>query len=55
MWQTNPAEISPVSSRERAAEVHCRGLAEGIITVAGAIMTDKTGWSSPIGATRQME
>jgi hypothetical protein len=55
MWQTYPAERSSVSSRERAVEVHCRGLAEGIITVAGAIMTNKTGWSSPIGATCQTE
>jgi hypothetical protein len=39
----------------RAAEVHCGGLAEGIITVAGAVMMDKTGWSSPIGAACQAE
>jgi hypothetical protein len=34
----------------RAAEVHYGGLVEDIITVAGAVMVDKTGWSSPIGA-----
>jgi hypothetical protein len=39
----------------RAAEVHCGRLAEGIITTAGAVMTDKTGWSSPIGVVRQAE
>jgi hypothetical protein len=26
----------------RAAEVHCGGLAEGIITAAGVVMTDRT-------------
>jgi hypothetical protein len=31
------------------AEVHCGKLAAGIITAAGVVMTDKTGWSSPIG------
>jgi hypothetical protein len=36
----------------RAAKFHCGGLAEGIISTADAIMMDKTGWSSPIGATR---
>jgi hypothetical protein len=39
----------------RAAEVHYGGLAGGIITMADAVMTDKTGWSSPIGAARQAE
>jgi hypothetical protein len=36
-------------------EVHCGGLAEGIITAAGMVMINKTGWSSPIGASRQTE
>jgi hypothetical protein len=36
----------------RAAEVHYDGLTEGIITTTGAVMTDKIGWSSPIGAAR---
>jgi hypothetical protein len=31
-------------------EVLCHGLAEGIITTTGVLMTDKTGWSSPIGS-----
>jgi hypothetical protein len=29
--------------------------AEGIITVEGAVMIDKTGWSSPIGTAHQAE
>jgi hypothetical protein len=38
----------------RAAVVHYHGIIEGIITVTGAVMTNKTGWSCPIGAARQM-
>jgi hypothetical protein len=33
--------------------VHCRRLAEDIITAAGAVMMDKTGWSCPISAALQ--
>jgi hypothetical protein len=36
----------------RTAEVHYCGLVEGIINTAGAIMIDKTGWSSPIDIVR---
>jgi hypothetical protein len=39
----------------RTAEVHCGGHTEGIIIAAGAVMTKKTGWSSPIGTARQAE
>jgi hypothetical protein len=39
----------------RAAEVHYDGLIEGIITATGTVMTDKTGWSSPIGAARHTD
>jgi hypothetical protein len=38
----------------RAAVVHCRGLVEDIITMIGAVMTDKTGWSCPIDIARQI-
>jgi hypothetical protein len=38
-----------------AAEVLCGGLAESIITTPGAVMKDRTGWSSPIGAVCQTE
>jgi hypothetical protein len=37
----------------RTAEALCGRLAEGIITVPEAVMTDWTGRSSPIGAARQ--
>jgi hypothetical protein len=36
----------------RVAVTYCRGLAEGIITVAGAIMMNKTGCSCPIHTAR---
>jgi hypothetical protein len=39
----------------RATEVLCGELAEDIITLAGAVMMDWTGWSSPTGAARQTE
>jgi hypothetical protein len=38
-----------------AMEVLCRGLAEGIIAMSGMVMTDKTGWSSPISSLRHTE
>jgi hypothetical protein len=38
-----------------AVEVHYDGLTEGIITATGTVITDKTGWSSPIGAVRQTD
>jgi hypothetical protein len=54
-----PVRESPVSPGNAhggcAAEIHYHRLAEGIITMAGAGMTDKTGWTSPIGAVRQAE
>jgi hypothetical protein len=37
------------------AKVLYGGLAEDIITTPRAVMMDWTGWSSPIGAARQME
>jgi hypothetical protein len=33
-----------------AIVVYCRGLAKGVITATGVEMTEKTGWSCPIGA-----
>jgi hypothetical protein len=36
-------------------EVHCGALAEGIITVVGATISDNTGWWSPIGTAHQAE
>jgi hypothetical protein len=58
-WHANLVgrSLSPPGNAHggHAAEVHCGGLAEGIITMTGAVMMDKTGWSIPIGATRQTE
>jgi hypothetical protein len=58
MWE-KAREISCLPPRnmhgERMEEDLCHGLAVGIITTAGAVTTDKTGLSSPIGAMHQAE